>query len=155
MSTSRSVSVTSTAVLLKLTARPCCGLGPVAEGGGQMSAVPEKGETVMVWQSSTGRLSLYPPSVITQCKTLHIVLYLPSTYHPGASVSWRHCPREQGDEAGGEDDLVMILSSLMMMMMMMMMMLTSMSSSLVSNLLMTMFLPSYTLVRDTCSRPLH
>ena len=41
------------------------------------------------------------------------------------------------------------------MMMMMMMMLTSMSSSLVSNLLMTMFLPSYTLVRDTCSRPLH
>ena len=58
-------SVTSTAVLLKLTARPCCGLGPVAEGGGQMSAVPEKGETVMVWQSSTGRLSLYPPSVVT------------------------------------------------------------------------------------------
>ena len=58
-------SVTSTAVLLKLTARPCCGLGPVAEGGGQMSAVPEKGETVMVWQASTGRLSLYPPSAHT------------------------------------------------------------------------------------------
>ena len=60
--TSRSAPGTSTAVLLKLTARPWCGLGPVAEGGGQMSAVPEKGETVMVWPSSTGRLSLYPPS---------------------------------------------------------------------------------------------
>ena len=29
---------------------------------GQMSALPEKGETVTVWQSSRGRLSLYPPS---------------------------------------------------------------------------------------------
>ena len=148
-------SVTSTAVLLKLTARPCCGLGPVAEGGGQMSAVPEKGETVMVWQSSTGRLSLYPPSVVTHYIIISFTKhYTLSTYHPGASVSGRHSPRKQGDEAGGEDDLIMILSSLMMMMMMMMM-LTSMSSSLVSNLLMTMFLPSYTLVRDTCSRPLH
>jgi hypothetical protein len=30
---------------------------------GQMSEFPEKGETVMVWPSRTGRLSLYPPSV--------------------------------------------------------------------------------------------
>ncbi len=30
---------------------------------GQMSELPEKGETVMVWPSRTGRLSLYPPSV--------------------------------------------------------------------------------------------
>ena len=75
---------------------------------GQMSELPQNGETVTVWPSKIGRLSLYPPSARILKVNLKIVniIILILTYNSGPSVSWRHPTSEDRDKARGKNHLV-------------------------------------------------